>query len=157
MAAVIVKRGNPGDEDHLDNLAEYVSDKRALMVGGNGVDYHDLNAVKEQMMKVKEYYDKTKNCVLVQMILSYNNTVDNTEDACNFTRQAASFFDENYQTLYCVHAKDNECSNYHAHIMINPVNVNNGRMMQTDSESMKPFCAHFAEVTDAKVWLKYKK
>ena len=157
MAAVIIKRGNPGDEDHLDNLAEYISDKRALMIGGNGVDYHDLDAVKDQMMKVKEYYDKTKNCALVQVILSYDKSVNNAVDACNYTRQAASYFNEDYQTLYCVHEKDNSCSSYHAHIMVNPVNINDGRMMQTDSESMKPFCSHFADVTDSKVWLKYKK
>ena len=157
MAAVILKRGEPGDEDHLENLAEYISDDRALMIGGNGVDYHDLDAVKDQMMKVKQYYGKTKNCSLVQIILSYNKSVNNAADACNFTEQAASYYDEKFQTLFCVHARDNECSNYHAHLMINPVNINDGKIMQTDSDSLKPFCEHFSEVTGAKTWLKFKK
>ena len=156
MAEVIVKRGKPGDEDHLENLAEYISDGRALMIGGNGIDYHDLNAVNNQMMMVKQYYGKTKNCALVQVILSYDKSVNNAVDACNYTRQAASYFNEDYQTLYCVHEKDNSCSSYHAHIMVNPVNINDGRMMQTDSESMKPFCEHFANVTGMKNRLIFK-
>ena len=157
MAEIIVKRGEAGDEDHLENLAEYVSDKRALIIGGNGVDYHDLNAVKEQMILVKQYFGKEKNCSLVQMILSYNKSVDNAEDACNYTRQTAEFFNEDYQTMYCVHAKDNECSNYHAHLIINPVNINDGKMMQLDLQSMEPFREHFAEVTGSKNRVIYKK
>lgn len=58
MAKIIVKRGMPGDDTHLGNALDYVSDGRALMIGGNGVDYTDPNEAYRQMNAVKEYYEK---------------------------------------------------------------------------------------------------
>ena len=41
--------------------------------------------------------------------------------------------------------------------MVNPVNINNGKMMETDPVSLKPLCDHVAKITGAKVRLKFKK
>ncbi len=151
-----MNKGKPGDDDHLENLAEYISDERKLMICGNGVDYLDAARAVNQMMWVKSYYGKTRNCALVQLIVSYTNPAINADDACEMTREIAGYFNGSNQTLYCVHEKDNQCSNYHAHILVNPVNLNDGKIMQTDTVSMRPFCDHVADVTGTNYRLKYK-
>ena len=35
MDIVIVKKGMPGDKEHLENLARYILDDRKLEYGGN--------------------------------------------------------------------------------------------------------------------------
>ena len=41
--------------------------------------------------------------------------------------------------------------------MINPVNINNGKMMETDPASLKPFCEHVEKITGERNRLKFKK
>ena len=157
MAKIIVKRGMPGDDTHLWNALNYVSDGRALMIGGNGVDYTDPNEAYRQMNAVKEYYGKTKNCSLVHMIMSYPKNVNTAEAACEFTKQIAKSFGEDYQMVFCAHEKDNECSTHHGHMIFSPVNVNNGKMMQTDHESLQPLCQEVSRITGANYQVEFKK
>ena len=157
MGLVIIKCGDPGDSDHLKNLAHYMSDDRKLMIGGNGVDYTDENAVISQMEIVKEYFGKTQNRSHVQVILPYNEQGITAEKTCEYTKKAAAYFDDDFQTLYCAHQPDADCDYYHSHIMINPVNIHTGKMMETDPVSLKPFCEHVEKVTGAKNRLKFKK
>ena len=157
MGLVIIKCGYPGDEEHLKNLDEYMSDDRKLMIGGNGVNYTDDKAVAKQMMSVKKHFGKTKNRSHVQVILPYNEQGITAEKTCEYTKIAAAYFDDDYQTLYCAHQPDNHCKYYHSHIMINPVNIHNGKMMETDPASLKPFCEHVEKITGAKNRLKFKK
>ena len=157
MTEIILKRGMPGDDTHLGNALDYVSDDRALMIGGNGVDYLDSDEAYRQMNDVKKYFGKTKNCALVHLMVSYTQKVDNAETACKFTEQVAGFFNENYQTMYCAHEKDNECSTYHTHIIINPVNLNDGKIMQTDHENMQPFCKEVSRITGTNYQVEFKR
>ena len=157
MGLVIIKCGNPGDDEHLENLVHYMDDDRKLMIGGNGVNYTDEKAVASQMENVKEHFGKTKHRSHVQVILPYNEPDITAEKACDYTREAAAYFGNDYQTLYCAHQPDEDCDYYHSHIMINPVNYNNGKMMETDPASLKPFCKHVEKVTETKVRLKFKK
>lgn len=157
MGLVIIKCGNPGDDEHLVNLARYINDDRKVMIGGNGVDYTDADTAAQQMERVKEYYGKTRNRSHVQVIVPYKEQNITAEKACEYTTGAAAFFSDDYQTLYCAHQPDDECDHYHSHILINPVNVHTGKMMETDSESLKPFCEHVEKITGEKNRLKYKK
>ena len=157
MGHVIIKCGNPGDDEHLEHLAQYMSDDRKLMIGENGVNYTDAKQVAKQMQSVKENFGKTKNRSHVQVILPYNEQGITAEKACEYTKKAAAYFDEDYQTLFCAHQPDNHCDFYHTHILINPVNIHNGKMMETDPASLKPFCEHVEKVTGAKNRLKFKK
>ena len=34
------KCGDPGNDEHLENLTRYMSDDRKLMIGGNAIDYN---------------------------------------------------------------------------------------------------------------------
>ncbi len=157
MGLVIIKCGNPGDDEHLKNLAHYMNDDRKLTIGGNGVNYANADAVASQMENIKAHFGKTKNRSHVQVILPYNEQGMTAEKTCEYTREAAEFFDKDYQTLYCAHQPDEECDYYHSHIMVNPLNYHNGKMMATDADSLKLFCDHVAKVTDTKVRLIFKK
>ena len=44
----------------------------------------------------------------------------------------------------------------HSHIMINPVNIHNGKMMETDAASLKPFCDYVEKITGERNRLKFK-
>ena len=157
MGLVIIKCGDPGDEEHLEHLAQYMSDDRKLMIGGNGVNYTDAKQVAKQMQSLKEDFGKTKNRSHVQVILPYSQKGITAEKTCEYTKKAAAYFDEDYQTLYCAHQPDADCDYYHSHIMINPVNINNGKMMGTDPASLKPFYEHMEKVTGERNRLIFKK
>ena len=60
MTEIILKRGMPGDDTHLGNALDYVSDDRALMIGGNGVDYLEPDEAFRQMNDVKNISGKLK-------------------------------------------------------------------------------------------------
>ena len=60
MAEIILKRGKPSDDAHLWNALDYVSDDRALMIGGNGVDYLEPDEAFRQMNDVKNISGKLK-------------------------------------------------------------------------------------------------
>ena len=84
MGLVIIKCGNPGDDEHLEHLAQYMSDDRKLMIGGNGVNYTDAKQVAKQMANVKEHFGKTKNRSHVQVILPYHSQDMTVEKACDY-------------------------------------------------------------------------
>ena len=147
MALITLTRAEPGDDSHLHNSIEYVSDGRKVMIGGNGVNYMNTAQAEHQMEYVQQYYGKTRFCPVLHFVVDYQKNTLDVERACEYTRQVADFFKDNYQTLYCVHERDASCDDLHAHILVNPVNLQDGRVMQTDTDSMKPFCNHVARVT----------
>ena len=93
----------------------------------------------------------------MQVILPYSQKGITAEKTCEYTKKAAAYFDDDFQTLYCAHQPDEDCDYYHSHIMINPVNINNGKMMETDPASLKPFCEHVEKITGERNRLKFKK
>ena len=158
MDIVKMIRGVPGDIDHLNNLINYIGDDRKLNIGGNGVDYNFPYTVLDQMMAVKKYYGKEANCPLVQAIVSYDEPDLTMEQACQYTEQIAEYFDDkDYQTLWCTHAADHNCSQYHMHLLINPVGVSDGKMMNTSKENYEAFEQHVHEVTGHETDLKFGK
>ena len=98
MDIVKMMRGEPGDIEHLGNLINYISDDRKLNIGGNGVNYNTPYAVLDQMMAVKEYYGKEKNCPLIQAIVSYDEPNLTAQQACQYTAQIADYFYGENQT-----------------------------------------------------------
>ena len=157
MDLVIVKKGESGDDEHRENLVNYIEDDRKLMIGGNGVDYTNAGATLKQMETVAEYFDKTHVCPLVQVILAFDGSVTDPQMACAYTKQAAQYFGEDYQSVYCAHEKDHECATLHAHIMLNPVNVQDGKLLDTNHDNMDAFCDYVSDITGNNNRLIYKR
>lgn len=148
MVIVKVKRDISGGKKYLMNACRYLENKEKLIdVGGIGVYPYDLNRTYAQMMAIKEFFGKTSGNPLIHFIVSFDNTISDAEQACEFAAWIARYFQTSHQTLWCVHAKDRSCSHFHAHIIINSVSYVNGMMYNSSPEEMNRFCAYIKQIT----------
>lgn len=157
MGIILVSKGESGDDEHLKNLIEYIADDRKLLIGGNGVNYNDAKTAFDQMDYVRTYYDKKHECPLAQVIVAYDESITDAETACDYTKQAVSFFSDEYQRIECVHEADRDCGNYHAHILLNPVNLKTGKQLDTNKEYVNQFSEYVSEITGTKNKVLFKK
>lgn len=163
MVLVKFKTDLSGGEEYLDNTCEYVyNQEKAISLSGNGVNPNNPNNVFDQMMAVKEYYDKTSNQPLMHIIVSYDTSVTDADTACQYTEEIAAYYQEQYQTLQCTHHTEHKKgeqvrSYYHTHIMLNPVSFKDGKMLNTSHENLDKFCDHVAEVTGLVTDKKFEK
>ena len=81
----------------------------------------------------------------------------NADTACEYVQKAAAFYEDDYQTIYCVHEKDHDCQNYHGHILINPVNIHDGKMLNTSHDQMDAFRSNVSDITGNENRLIYKR
>ena len=157
MDLVIIKRCAPGDDEHRENLVNYIEDDRKLAIGGNGLDYTNSEAAVSQMQAVTDYFDKSHNCTGVQMIVAFDDKVSDQETAIDYIRQIAGQLPDDHQHLYCVHERDSEINTLHGHILINPVNALDGRQLDTSISAMDPICDDIERITGNKNRLIFKR
>ena len=147
MELIMLRRLDPGDDEHRANLVRYIEDDRKLAIGGHGVNYNDANDVLHQMQVVTDHFDKSHRCSGVQMIVAFDDRVKDANTAIDYIEQIAGKIPDEYQTVYCVHEKDCEIASFHGHILINPVSAKNGKMMDTSISAMMPICHEIEEIT----------
>lgn len=147
MDNVIVKRCAPGDDEHRENLVDYITDDRKLAIGGNGVNYNDPEADITQRQAVTDYHDKSHRCTGVQMIVAFDNKVKDAGTAIDYMQQIVGKLPDEYQNVYCVHDRDDEIRSYHGHILINPVSAKTGKQLDTSKEAMRPICNEIRKIT----------
>ncbi len=152
MAKISVIRNTYGGSQYLQNALNYVTDSRAMFVGGYGVNPCDPNMPYDQMMAVRQYFGKTSGNPLVHIVVAYNNQVQDIDTAALYGNQCAQYFANRFQVLYCTHAKDFNCGSFHTHIIINSVSYINGQMIQTGFNEMKTYCDYITQVTGQKSW-----
>ena len=157
MDLVIIKRCAPGDDEHRENMVKYIEDDRKLAIGGNGLDYTNSEAAVDQMQAVTDFFDKSHYCTGVQMIVAFDDKVSDKETAIDYISQIAGKLPEDYQHLYCVHERDSETDSFHGHIMINPVNAVDGRMLSTGIKDMAPIRDDIEKITGNKNRLVFKR
>ena len=99
--AVILKviRHSGNYDDYLRNMVGYVTDYRAIMYGGYGVNYTDPNMAFSQMMQVKQYYCQTSTNPLIHLVASLDGTCDNEAFAIQAAPAIAAYFKDSYQRL----------------------------------------------------------
>ena len=147
MDIVIVKKGMPGDKEHLENLARYILDDRKLEYGGNGVNYNNVEDTIDQMNYVSEYFNKEHRCPLAQIIIAFDESVRSAEAAAQYVRDAAALIPDEFQSVYCVHESDRELEMLHGHIMVNAISTKDGRQFDTSHATMDQFCQDVSEIT----------
>ena len=157
MDNVIVKRCAPGDDEHREDLLNYITDDRAIAVGGNGVDYHDRENALAQMQTVTNYFDKSQYCPAVQVITTFDAKVKDPDTAINYTKKIVDQLPDEYQNVYCVHEKDRENNSFHAHIMINPVSAKDGKLFDTSKKHMDQICEQISQITGSANQLIFKR
>ena len=149
MIPVIVVRKpyNLKEDNYLWNACKYVLDDRAIHPGGYGVSPYKLQTAYEQMLAIKKYYGKTSGNQLIHLIISYDSLVTAEGQACALSCKLASYYQNSYQVLFCTHAKDRSCSNYHMHMIVNSVSYRDGKMFNSSIENMNQFCDYVTNVT----------
>ena len=147
MDFVMVNRLDPGDDEHRENLIKYISDNRKLAIGGNGVDYHDPENALAQMQAVTDYFDKSHRCNGVQMIVAFDDHVQDQETAIGYMQRISQKIHDEFQNVYCVHEKDREVGTFHGYILINPVSAKDGKQLDTSKKAMNPICEEIREIT----------
>ncbi len=158
MVAVKVTKNTYGGDSYLYRACEYVMNpNRALNVGGHGVSTYNVADAYNQMMRTKEYFGNTSGNPLVHIVVSYDDTVKTAEEACNMSGKVAEYFNHDYQNIYCTHAKERSCSNYHTHILLNSVSYVNGKKYDTNPIEMNKFCKFVSNVTERKIKLYFEK
>lgn len=152
MAKIDVIRNTYGGLGYLQRALNYVTDSRAMYGNGFGVNPYDTAMAYDQMLAVKRYFGKTSGNPLVHIVVAYNNQVQDIDTAAMYGDQCAQYFANRFQVLYCTHAKDFHCGNFHTHIIINSVSYINGQMIQTGFDEMKSYCDYITQVTGQKSW-----
>lgn len=115
---------------------------------GYGVSDTNEEHTYEQMNAVKEYFGKTGDNPVMHFVVSYDKkNVRDADTACTYTAQVADYFKDQYQTITAVHQEDQGNSLYHAHIIINTTDVNNGKLYHSGRKELQALAMHVHDVT----------
>ncbi|MDD6060193.1 MAG: relaxase/mobilization nuclease domain-containing protein [Ruminococcus sp.] len=150
MAKINIIRNTYGGVEYLLNALAYVSDDRALYRGGYGVNPYDYTKAYNQMLIVRQWFNKVSGNPLVHIVIAYNDKVKELAVAAEYGKKCAMYFAGKYQVLYCTHLKDTTCGSMHTHIIINAVSYQNGQMITTGYNEIFFFCEYVAKVTGQK-------
>ena len=150
MVIVKLKRDTYGSNtDYLAHALRYVGNpKKCEYIAGFGIDPYDLDHCYNQMMTVKKYYHKSGDNPLVHFIISFDSNVKTLHKAIVNSYHIALCFKNQYQVLWCVHYKKRGDSRYHIHMVVNSVNLVDGKLINTSPEFMSNFCKYIRDVVD---------
>lgn len=147
MDVLKVLKAQSGDAEHRENLVRYMLDDRKLDCGGKGVNYTDPEQAIAQMEFVAKYFDKEHRCPFAQLILSFDGSVTDQNEAIDLVKQAADQIPDEFQSMYCVHDRDEESGGLHGHIMVNTISTRNGRQFDTSKEHLEQLCQDISAIT----------
>lgn len=100
------------------------------------------------MKAVKKYFGKNGDNPVMHFVLSYDiSTTTDERTACIYTERIAHYFSDQYQLVTAVHREYQNNSLYHAHIVMNPVNINNGKLYHSGYSELHEFAKHIYKVT----------
>ena len=119
-----------------------------IQTKGYGVCDTNPNYTYEQMNQVKKYYGKTGDNPVMHFVVSYDKkTVTDADTACAYTEQIAGVFNGQYQMITAVHKEDQGNSMYHAHIVMNSVNMNTGKLYHSGRKELSALAMKVHDVT----------
>ena len=119
-----------------------------IQTKGYGVCDTNPNYTYEQMKQVKKYYEKTGDNPVMHFVVSYDKkTVADADTACAYTEQIAGVFNGQYQMITAVHKEDQGNSLYHAHIVMNTVDVNTGKLYHSGRKELAELAIAVHDVT----------
>jgi len=153
MDILKVIRHTDGGDKYLENGVNYnfkekteISEKLVETVG-YGVSGANPKQAHDQMYAVKEYYGKTEDNPLMHFIVSFDKSVSNADTASDYTAKIADYLKNDYQMITSVHQENQGNSLYHAHIVMNSVNYNNGKLYHSGIGELKQLAMHVHDVT----------
>lgn len=119
-----------------------------IQTKGYGVCDTNPDHTYDQMQAVKRYYGKTGDNPVMHFVVSYDKkNVTDPDTACEYTEQIAGFFKDKYQMITAVHKEDQGNSLYHAHIVMNTVDVNTGKLYHSGRRELTALAMKVHDVT----------
>ena len=145
---VIVKviRHKNADLSYLWNACRYGRD-REIARGAYGVHPQDPESEYAQMVAARKYYNQTSTNPLIHLVVSFDGMTDNAIFAIKAAPKIAAYFKSSYQVLWSVHPADPESSHFHVHIMLNTVNLRNGKLFHSGPYEINGFAYHVKWIT----------
>lgn len=145
---------NGDGRGYFRNCIEYAFKEKSeenealIQVKGYGVSGRSPENAYNQMYNVKEYYGKTGDNPVMHFVVSYDHsTVTEAQTACEYTDKIADYFKDRYQMITAVHQEDQGNSLYHAHIIMNSVDYNTGKLYHSGLDELKQLAMHVHDVT----------
>lgn len=130
-----------------------------ILTKGYGVSDIYPSYTYEEMYAVKKYYEKTGDNPVMHFVVSYDNsTVKTPEAACILTDKIAQFFAPDYQLITAVHLEYQGNSDYHAHLILNTVNLKTGKLYHSGFDELLEFGKYIHDLTGnfCKCFIKYE-
>lgn len=119
-----------------------------VQIKGYGVCDTNPDYTYEQMNQVKKYFGKTGDNPVMHFVVSYDKrTVNDPDTACEYTEQIAKLFNGQYQMITAVHQEDQGNSLYHAHIVMNSVDMNTGKLYHSGRKELSALAMKVHDVT----------
>lgn len=123
-------------------------DEALIQTKGYGVCDTNADYTYEQMEAVKKYHGKVGDNPVMHFVISFDKkNVDDPDTACKYTEQIAEKFKDQYQMITAVHQEDQGRSHYHAHIVMNTVDFNNGKLYHSGIRELKELAMHVHDIT----------
>lgn len=145
---------NGDGKGYFRNCVDYAYKEKPepgeALVQTKGYGVCDTNAdyTYEQMQAVKNYHGKTGDNPVMHFVVAFDKkSVSDKETACAYTKQIADFLKKDYQMITAVHKENQGNSLYHAHIVMNTVNINDGKLYHSGRSELKQLAIHIHEVT----------
>ncbi|SEH87641.1 Relaxase/Mobilisation nuclease domain-containing protein [Ruminococcus flavefaciens] len=96
---------------------------------GYGVCDTNPRYTYQQMYALKQYYGRTGDNPVMHFVVSFDrNKVFDAITACNLTEMIANHLRARYQVITAVHMEDQGGSLFHAHLIVNSVDIYTGRL-----------------------------
>lgn len=119
-----------------------------IQTRGYGVCDTNPRYTYQQMYALKQYYGKTGDNPIMHLVVSFDrNTVFDAITACNLTEQIANLLRQKYQVITAVHFEDQGRSLYHAHLMVNTVDIYTGRLYHSGITELKQLAIFINSIT----------
>lgn len=145
---------NGDGKGYFRNCVEYPykekpePDEELIETRGYNVNDTDPDMTYDQMYAVKDYYGKTGDNPVMHFILSYDKrNVSDAETACAFTEKVAGLFSDDYQVLTATHKEDQGGSLYHAHFIVNTVDIHTGRLYHSGQRELTDLAVSIYNIT----------
>lgn len=119
-----------------------------IQTKGYGVCDTNPQYTYNQMMAVKKYYGKTGDNPVMHFVISYDrNKVFDPVTACNLTEQIANLLRGKYMVITAVHLEDQGGSLYHAHLVVNTVDIYTGRLYHSGISELQQLAMFIHNLT----------
>ena len=145
---------NGDGRGYFRNCIDYAYKKKdepgeeLIATKGYGVCDTNEDCTYEQMLAVKKYYGKSGDNPVMHFVVAFDRrSVMDADTACAYTDQIAGHFKNDYQMITAVHKENQGNSLYHAHIVMNTVDINTGKLYHSGRAELAELAMHVHDIT----------